>query len=103
MGKELCQIHGGQIGQLCCPHVEAATRGHSALTPNETVRTSVDLLDDGTELMPIVYCQECAAQFGITQDSLLPSRVLDEEGRIPYCSPRCGVCFDSWRKGGAAF
>ena len=96
MGKELCQIHGGQIGQLCCPHVDAATRGHSALSPKETVRTSVDVLDDGTELWPIVYCQECATQFGIAQDSLLPSTVFDKEGLIPYCAPRCGVCFVSW-------
>jgi hypothetical protein len=97
MGAEQCDIHGVQVGRLCCNHVAAGVKGTAKLPASLAVNAEIDMLDDGTELMPICICQTCAAQFDISQNSRLPNAAVDE-GRIPYVAPTCGLCCNAWRE-----
>jgi hypothetical protein len=97
MGAELCQVHGVQLGQLCCPHVTSAIRGSLEVLPDSAVSANIDLLDDGSKLLPIVVCQSCAARFNIAVNANLPGEAFEREELI--LAPRCGICFAAWRDG----
>src|SRR5262245_21060192 len=101
MGAEQCQIHGVQVGHLCCRHVSAGIKGGSTLSAHSAVNAEIDMLDDGSELLAICICQPCAAQFNISANARLPSAAFDETG-IPYVAPTCGLCFMVWRDSAAA-
>jgi hypothetical protein len=96
MGKVQCQFHGGQIGQLCCVHISSAVHGSAPILPDAAVRAGIDLMEDGSDLLPVVFCQVCAAQYGIAPLAKLPGQVLETPGLIPYIAPTCGVCFTAW-------
>ena len=99
MGAEQCQVHGVQVGQLCCPHVNSAVRGSLEVPRDAAVSANIDMMDDGSDLLLIVMCQSCAARFNIRVNANLPGEVLDRAGLIPDVAPTCGICFAAWRNG----
>ncbi len=79
MGAVICEVHGKQGGPLCCQHVLAGSYGRLSTSPpadpSGLAFVRIDLLDDGSEMLGVFMCQECAAQFGRISGEVLAASI----------------------------
>jgi hypothetical protein len=94
MGKVACKRHGPTVGPLSCDHIRAAVANSVRLGWADY---RLDL-GDGTPLQHKL-CEECAAQFGLSPNELIPEAIGRDESKYPYRAPVCGACFREWREG----
>jgi hypothetical protein len=87
---------------MCCTHIQAAARGTTDLVPSSSTQFEVDLIDDGTALLPHIVCAECAQSFALTEGARVSGAVAEQSGALPAVAPTCQVCVDSWRNSVAA-
>jgi hypothetical protein len=101
MGLVVCDTHGPQQGPLCCQHVLDGSYGRTssqvtAADPRRVAFLRIDLLDDGSEMVDVVVCQECALRFGRVTGEILAGRHFGDENALPWVCPVCTPCLERW-------
>lgn len=100
MGRVLCDRHGGQQGPLSCQHVLDGSDGVespvASADPHAVVFLRVDLLDDGSEMLDVALCRECATRFARETGEVLAGRYFGDEGALPWICPVCNPCLERW-------
>jgi hypothetical protein len=69
------------------------------------IALQLDLAGDGSLLIDVQLCGECARRFGrfagevvIDADSVADANKDDEGKALPWIAPICGKCLKSWRE-----
>ena len=100
MGLVRCEEHGEQQGPLCCQHVLDGSYGQGPsppkTDPGALAALRIDLLDDGSEMLDIVICRECAVRFGRSNGEVLASNYFGDDQALPWICPTCKPCLERW-------
>jgi hypothetical protein len=85
MGAVRCSIHAHQIGgPMACRHLSADIWGRVTTRPFHEYRG--DFLDDGTVMLDVAICLDCAARLSVPEQGVVSSRIFESIDPVPVCS-----------------
>ncbi len=95
----ICKYHGKTGISLCCRHIENSILDTSIAVT--IIKFQIDILDDGSELLPHYICKVCAENYGLNNQKVLPSSYFGAKDKsiFPITVPVCIRCLKALIEG----